>query len=232
MGSDDSSEVLHESGSFLNSSTSVVDEAGATDSEAADAYDDDGFDEYSDSFEADDDGDDDDGSPVEGSSAAGWAVGDRVQVFWPDEAAWFDGAVHAATDARHLSQCLVHYDDGDVAWEVEFRCRSPRCWSQTDSSVAQDISMIRSSPREAVGGVLYEQLQLVLPSLPSVAMLVGRSVAAYWPQKLAWFSGTVTAAQDEPPAVLIAYENGDTRWEQVQALTRSKSKITLSIHLS
>ncbi|RHY15827.1 hypothetical protein DYB36_005850 [Aphanomyces astaci] len=43
------------------------------------------------------------------------AVGWRVQVFWADEGAWFDGAV---TDFNESMGYFVCYDDGETKWQV------------------------------------------------------------------------------------------------------------------
>jgi hypothetical protein len=41
-------------------------------------------------------------------------LGSRVQVYWPDEQAWFQGAIR---NMNH-PQYYIQYDDGDEQWEV------------------------------------------------------------------------------------------------------------------
>lgn len=128
---------FHDSGSFRSSATSHSGSGRSTknddgdptgaDNDGEGEYENDEFDDYeSDSFEVDDnDMKAADADPEhDADPSAAWSTG-RVQVFWSDEGAWFDGVV----SDRSGHEFQVHYDDGDVAWEV--RCGSN---SEADSS--------------------------------------------------------------------------------------------------
>jgi len=119
--------VFQDSGSFQSSGTSHSDRSRNPKSIASepassngddDEYGDDEFDDYeSDSFEAEDDAVDADSTPASDTSgSAAWLTGDRVQVFWADEGAWFDGIISNCSGQKFQ----IQYDDGDVGWEVRF----------------------------------------------------------------------------------------------------------------
>lgn len=83
---------------------------------------DEGFDDYeSESFEDEEEVEDGDSPRNEdaGDSNATLALtaGKRVQVFWAEELAWFDGVIADSADPANEKH-LVAYEDGDVAWEV------------------------------------------------------------------------------------------------------------------
>lgn len=190
MSSSECSEVLSE----VELEVSEVEEEEGSTSADLEQYSDDGFDDYSDSFEAEDTdrgaaGEDREEEETPTARAEGWGVGTRVQVFWQDENEWFDGVVRSV-DHKGATRCFVRYDDGEEAWE--------------------DAASIRGAPTVTVD--LFDQLQL----LSLTNSMVGRRAMVYWPSEREWYNGAVTAVQNA--ALRVEYDDGDSRWEQGDAL--------------
>lgn len=141
-------------------------------------YGDDDFEGYSDEFESDDDDE-------RGVSA--WRVGDRVQGYWPEEQAWFAGAIAESRGDRYF----IRYDDGEEQWE---QCDSLRVAPPDEHQEAQ-------------------QLQLLVREIPQdPSTLVHCRVAVFWCDEAAWFDGCIRDVSPFLDRIFVVYDDGDDQW--------------------
>ena len=153
-------------------------------------------------------------------------VGQRVSVWWEEDAAWYSGQVRSFGEA--LGEHLVCYDDGEQVHEALDEC----CWKLSAAAVAhaadrtaqpcgrglRSRGFVHGAGEDADADASDNSgdaagtdgwLEASESAKELGRSLVGQRVSVWWEEDAAWYSGQVRSFGEALGEHLVCYDDGE-----------------------